>query len=49
MTEEELREPQNEPWFERAVSNLEDLEELAEYTRLLKTPEQQRIEKGIYT
>ncbi len=47
LTDEDLKELQEEPWFEQAVSDFRGLDGLEEYKDFLKTPAQQRIERGI--
>ena len=47
ITEEELAEMNEEPWFEQEVLGFEGLEGLDEMKELLKTPAQKRAERGI--
>jgi len=47
MTESDFRELQEEEWFEMEISGLDGIEGLEQYKDLMKTPAQQRLERGI--
>ena len=47
ITEQEMSEWKDEPWFEMAVSSFKGIQGLEEYADLMKTPREQRIERGI--
>jgi len=47
MSESDFKELQEEHWFEMEVSGLAGIEGLQQYKELMKTPAQQRLDRGI--
>ena len=47
MSESDFKELQEEEWFEMEISGLDGIEGLEQYKDLMKTPAQQRLERGI--